>query len=174
MTSRLLKADEIRFNPLEDGPMVEVLPARWTASHVGVRIAGAFNTLARLPSASFRTAFGFWPAYEYSWQDMLAQLEQAAEEQAREHRIANRVRVAPDLAEVSRMERASYWPMQYLVGMPMLARAVNAVCFTHALGRDVAWLAFKRGGDPDLWQRKNWAGCALIARGLVRDKVGVF
>jgi hypothetical protein len=174
VTSTLIKADAIRFNPLEDAVMVEVLPSAWNGPHVSVRIADAFNTLSRLPSASRRTALGFWPAYEYSWQDTLAQLEQAAEEQARERRIRNRVRITPDIAEVSRMERAIYWPAHYLGGMPMLARAVNSMAFAHAIGRDVTWLARKRGGDPNLWQRSHWAGCALIARGLGRDKVGVF
>jgi len=174
VTSTLIKADAIRFNPLEDAFMVEVLPSAWNGPHVSVRIADAFNTLSRLPSASRRTALGFWPAYEYSWQDTLAQLEQAAEEQARERRIANRVRAKPDIVEVSRMERSICWPMEYLADQPLLARAVNAMAFAHALGRDVVWLARNRGGDPDLWQRGNWAGCALIAQGLVRDKVAVF
>ena len=57
---------------------------------------------------------------------------------------------------------------------PMLVLAVNAMSFARAIDRDCTWLARKRGGDPDLWQRKHWAGCALIARGLVHDKVGVF
>lgn len=174
MTSELIKADEIKFNPLEDGAMDEVLPPLWNGSHVSTRIADAFNTLARLPSSSHRTAFGYWPGYAYTWEDMLAQLEQAAEEQARERRIANRVRTTPDIAEVSRMERAIYWPMHYLGHVPVLVRAVNALALAHAIGRDVVWVARKRGGDPDLWQRKNWAGCGLIALGLARDKIGVF
>jgi hypothetical protein len=170
----LIKAAEVRFNPLEDQVMAEVVPARWSGPHVGVRISDAFNTLSRLPSSSFRTRLGFWPAYSYSWQDLLAQLEQAAEEQARERHIANRVRVKPDITEVSQMERAIYWPMQYLAHEPLLVRAVNAMAFAHAIGRDVVWLARKRGGDPNLWQHGHWSGCELIARGLVRDKVGVF
>jgi len=174
MTSTLAKANALKFNPLEDAVMHEVLPAAWTGSHVATRIADAFNTLSRLPTASARTALGFWPSHAYTWQDMLAQLEQAADEQAREHRIANRVRITPDLVEVSQMERALCWPMDFLANDPRLARAVNAMAFTHAIGRDVVWLARKRGGDPDLWQRENWAGCALIAIGLVRDKIGVF
>jgi hypothetical protein len=176
----LIKADQIKFNPLEDGAIVEVLPARWTGSHVGVRISDAFNTLSRLPRARTSSSYGpssssgFWPAYAYTWSDLLAQLEQAAEELQREHRIANRVRIRPDVVEVSRMERALYWPAQYLGKEPPLVRAVNAVAFVRAMGRDITWLARKRGGAADLWQRKHWAGCELIARGLVRDRVGVF
>jgi hypothetical protein len=174
MTSTLLKAGALKFNPLEDATMDEVLPAAWNGSHVATRIADAFNTLSRLPTASARAALGFWPSYAYTWEDMLAQLEQAADEQAREHRIANRVRITPDLVEVSQMERALCWPMDYLANEPRLARAVNAMAFTHAIGCDVVWLARKKGGDPDLWQRKHWAGCALIAQGLTQDKVRVF
>jgi hypothetical protein len=170
----LIKASEIKFNPLEDAVMAEVLPARWSGSHVSVRIADAFSTLARLPSSSLRAAMGFWPAYQYTWEDLLAQRQQEAEELEREQRIANRVRVRPGLVEVSQMERALYWPAEYLAKEPLLVRAVNAVAFVRAVGRDVVWLARKRGGDADLWQRKHWAGCELIARGLMRDKVGVF
>jgi len=174
MACSLLKADEIKFNPLEDGHMVEVLPTRWHGAHVATRIADAFATLHHLPGYQRRSGLGYWPSYAYSWEDMLAQLEQAVEEQAREQRMQNRVRVTPDIAAISRMECALYWPMHYLAKQPLLVRAVNAMCFTLAIGRDVVWLARKRGGEPDLWQRKHWAGCALIASGLTRDKVGVF
>jgi hypothetical protein len=64
--------------------------------------------------------------------------------------------------------------MRYLARIPMLVRAVNVMAFARAIDRDCDWVARKRGGDPSLWQRKHWAGCALIARGLIRDKVGVF
>lgn len=152
MAARLIKAEAIKFNPLEDEVLTEVVPAHWNGPHVGVRISDAFRTLSRLPSSSVRTVFGYWPSYAHSWEDMLAQLEQAADEQAREHRIANRARLSPDITEVSRMERALAWPLHYLGALPLLARAVNAMAFAHATGRDATWLA-RRGGDAALWQR---------------------
>ncbi len=166
--------DLLKFNPLEDGTMPEVVPTMWCGSHVGVRISEAFATLMRLPGGMRRASFGYWPAYSHTWEDMLSQLEQAVEEQAREQRIQNRSRSSPSIEDVSRMERALYWPMHYLGRVPLLVRAVNAMAFAHALERDCVWLARKRGGDPDLWQRKHWAGTELIARGLIRDKVAVF
>jgi hypothetical protein len=174
MTVLIKRADDLKFNPLEDAVMDDIVPVIWNGPHVGTRVAEAFETLMRLPRGGARPSWGYWPAYRYEWEDMLAQLEQAEEEQARARRIQNRSRTSPDIKQVSRMERALYWPMHYLHHAPMLMRAVNAVAFAHALDRDVVWVARKRGGDPDLWQRKNWYGCELIARGLVRDKVGVF
>jgi hypothetical protein len=174
---RLIKASEIKFNPLEDGAMDEVLPAQWHGPHVGVRIADAFITLSRLPASMARSSLGFWPDYQYSWQDMLAQMEQAEEEQLREKRNANRVRLAPGRQEITRMEQSICWPMQYLGHAPQLALAVNIKAMALAFGRDEQWVGRKyapNGGRADLCQRNNWEGCALIAEALIRDKVAVF
>ena len=172
--SVLIKRDELKFNPLEDLVMEDIAPATWSGPHVGRRIVDAFVTLMELPTGGARHASGFWPAYSYEWEDLLAQQEQAEEEKARTRHAKNRSRLAPAIEQISRMERALYWPASYLWDAPTLMRAVNGASFARAIDRDVEWIARKKGGHPDDWQLCCWRGCDFIARGLINDKVGVF
>ena len=173
MTSTLIRRGDLKFNPLEDVVMDDIAPATWNGPHAGKRIAEAFATLMLLPATGTRPA-GCWPAYSYDWQDLLAQQEQAEEEKSRERNAQNRARLSPDLEQVSRMERALYWPMRYLWDAPTLMRAVNACSLARALDREIAWVAKRHGGDAEDWQLRHWKGCDFIARGLISERVAVF
>jgi hypothetical protein len=170
----LIKRDDLKFNPLEDVVMEDIAPPTWNGPHAGKRIAEAFATLIQLPTTGLRSASGYWPAYSYEWEDLLAQQEQAEEEKTRERHQQNRSRVSPDIQQVSRMERALYWPVRYLWDAPTLTRAVNAVSFARAIDRDIGWVAKRHGGNAEVWQQRHWKGCEFIARGLIADKVAVF
>lgn len=168
----LIKADARKFNPLEtvdDAP-----PATWIGSHVGQRMSDAFETLLRLPTTGGSASSGFWPAYDYEYEDLLAQQQQAEDEKRQDQQQRNRVRLSPSVEQITQMERTLYWPARYLATAPWLMRAVNAVSLTRALDRDIRWLARKRGGKASLWVARHHDGCEVIAFGLIRDKVSVF
>jgi hypothetical protein len=168
----LIKAGDLKFNPL-DG-IATAPPATWNGAHVGVQLAEAFRTLAAMPACR-ASASGFWPAYTHDWQDLLAQQEAEADDKARANAQANRIRIAPSIEAVSRMETAIYWPARYLAPQsPDMARAVNAVACAIAFERDASWVARRYGGNVRQWQRDYVDGCIVIAVKLVRDCVAVF
>jgi hypothetical protein len=48
------------------------------------------------------------------------------------------------------------------------------VAIAHAYERDSGWVARKHGGEPDTCRRRYEVGCAIIAEGLIGDRVPVF
>ncbi|HEY2757504.1 MAG TPA: hypothetical protein VGJ01_17380 [Pseudolabrys sp.] len=173
--SALIKRSELKWNPLEDGALDDLPPATWNGGHVGKRITEAFKTLALLPAPTRPKAFGnSWPTVSYEWADLLAQQEQEQAEKDRSAREQNRVRLSPSTADVARMEAALYWPAHYLAKAPHWLHAVNLVAIAHAYERDSDWVARRRGGEPDTWRRRYETGCAVIAGGLIHDRVPVF
>ena len=137
----------IRGNPLAShlrltGPVEPqedaTAPSRWDGGHVGLRLCEAFRTLRSIPLANGARGFQpCWPAYCYSWEDLLAQAEQGELEKTMAER--NRIRVTPPGKDVTRMEIALRWPAQHLRKRPELAGAVNRVALAHALERDAGW-----------------------------------
>jgi hypothetical protein len=120
-------------------------------------------------------AFGnSWPTVSYEWADLLAQQEQEQAEKDRSAREQNKARLSPSASEVARMEAALYWPAHYLAGDVRLLRAVNFVAVAQAYERDCDWVARKQGGEADTWRRRYEAGCAIIAGGLIDDRMPVF
>jgi hypothetical protein len=173
--SALIKRSELKWNPLEDGAFDDLPPATWNGGHVGKRITDAFKTLALLPAPTRPKAFGnSWPTISYEWTDLLAQQEQEQAEKDRSAREQNRVRLSPSTVDVARMEAALYWPARHLANAPHLLQAVNLVAIAHAYERDSDWVARKRGGEAETWRRRFEAGCAIIAGGLIDDRVPVF
>lgn len=173
-SSILIKAEDLKWNPLEDGAMDDILPAQWDGSHASKRMVEAFTTLSAMPGTGVGSSRGCWPAYCYEWHDLLAQQEQEADEKAQNQREQNRSRIMPSADEVTRMEAALYWPARFISGTSYLLRAVNAVCMARAIGRDAEWVARKRGGRLRDWQHRHWEGCKIIAAGLIIAREPVF
>ena len=113
-----------------------------------------------------------WPAYAYTFEDLLAQ--QAQGELERTQQLQNRIRLLPSSREVQRMEQCIVWPAEYLARLIHLLRAVNAVALAHSLDRDSGWIANKRGGYADTWRERHDQGCDIIARGLRACRLPVF
>lgn len=148
------------------------VPPRWSGDHVGLRLTEAFRTLRLIPMP--RGVAGFlcpWPAYAYTWEDLLAQQEQG--ELERTMQLQNRTRLQPSWQEVSRMERAIGWPAEYLRERH-LAAAVNHVALAYALDRDCAWVVQRYGGFADTWRDRHAVGCAEIASGLHAARIAVW
>src|SRR5262245_59098376 len=106
---RLIRVDAILedWHPLADTPAPEYTPTHWSGPHVGKRLVEAFRTLARVPTANGpRFNSGAWPEWTREWTDEMARLGADAEQLAAEARAANRLRVLPSAAEISRMEAA--------------------------------------------------------------------
>ena len=165
-SKKLEVVDNIRWNPLE-GHCDEVVPFKWDASHVGVRLADAFETLAAMPGNRGPRAFGSgWPAYAHEFEDLVAR---AALEQKSKQFTRRRV----SLLEATRMERALCWPAHY-IRLEMYCEAVNRVSMAHAFGRDCRDVAAKHGLEATTWLRRFEQGCEWIANGLNKDRVTVF
>lgn len=177
--TRLISLDEIRddWYPPSGVLAPEFLPERWTGPHVARRLGEAYRTLFRIPSDLGPRMFGTsWPAYSYEWGDLLSQQEQETDERRRNERIQNRTRIMPSAEDVSRMERALYWPARHLQAANAIQylRPVQLAAIAFALDRDYGWIAHKHGGHPETWKARNWAGCAIIAEWLTREREPVF
>ena len=115
-----------------------------------------------------------WPSYQVEWTDLLAWAGDVGVVQAFE-RKANRVRILPSAKEISEMERALMWPLQYLKGARKVL--ICNVCarvasFDGDLDREIRRRKYR--GNAEHWQRLNWKYCDRIADGLILDKVAVF
>jgi hypothetical protein len=127
----LLKADGViceRWNPVEDGPPPEIVPATWDAVHVGRRFANALVLLSKMPARIFpRGHANVWPTYRLEWVDLLSMLgDEAGTAIKLLHAERNFVRIPPSSLEISHMEAALGWQADYLRGRDsMLARAFN-------------------------------------------------
>jgi hypothetical protein len=167
----LIKRDELsNFHPLDDD---EILPAIWNGDHVGLRLSEALRTLRMLPGGGTGGSISVWPPYLYEFEDLLAQQKQG--ELERTMKIQNRTRLSPSLNEISRMEVVILWPMQHLLTRAShLIEPVMWLSHAYSIERDASWVTRRRGGFVDTWQARYAQGCALIADGLIAEKVMVF
>src|SRR5262249_21162580 len=174
---RLLHSGSILedWHPLADTPAPEYVPMHWNGPHVGKRLIEAFRTLTRLPIAKGpKFHSGVWPERTREWTDEMARLEADAEQLAAEARAANRVRLLPTAAEISRMETAISWPGYYLAKTrPILGRTVMIVALWRSRERDLSWIARKLRLGVHTVRARNRAGLDLIAAGLHQDGVPV-
>jgi hypothetical protein len=163
------------WSPLDGVPAPEYVPAEWNGPHVSVRLVDAWRTLNKIPMmrASPRTFGRWWPQYRVEWDDLLAMI--GAGELESMQREANRVRILPSAKEISQMEIAINWPMNYLDNER--AVLVVNVCariasFDGDLDREIRRRCY--GGDAEEWQQQNWDYCDRIADELIEDRVMVF
>jgi len=168
----------LQFNPLDEPPDFDLLdlPPQWTGEHCVLRLCEGFKTLRQLPLKGAPPGFknGWSWGYLYEWEDLLAQHQQEHDEIEKSMRAQNRVRLQPSLREVTRCEAVIGWSAHYLSAHDHLCQAVNMVALAHSLGRDAGWCTRKRGGYADTWRQHHDKGCAIIAAGLIRDRVPVF
>jgi hypothetical protein len=166
----------LRFNPLDDPLDFDLLelPSKWSGEHCALRLCEGFKTLRQLPIKGSPVGFkNGWPvAHLYEWEDLIAQAE--SETLQVTQREQNRVRVQPSLREVTRCEAVITWGARYLSAFDHLCEAVNMVALAHSLGLDAGWVTHKRGGYADTWRQRHDKGCAIIAAGLIKDRVPVF
>jgi hypothetical protein len=114
-----------------------------------------------------------WPPYAYEFADLVAQKEEQGALE-RTQVAQNRTRLMPSYREVTRCEAVIGWGGQYLGAFDHLCEAVNMVALAHSLGLDAGWVTRKRGGYADTWRQRHNKGCAIIAAGLIRDRISVF
>jgi hypothetical protein len=90
-------------------------------------------------------------------------------------RAANRSRVLPSAKEISQMETAIGWPMQYLAE-PREVLIVNVCARIRSIEGDLDYEIKRRkyDGDGDAWRRMNWTLCDTIADALIVKRVMVF
>jgi hypothetical protein len=164
---------EDEWHPLDGRPAPEHVPEYWTGPHVGLRLVQAFKTLANMPDTRTGSSRGFWPAYFYEWDDLLAQQQSDAQSKDDAASALNRAKIRPSARDVSRMEQAISWPGRYCTSVPC-ARIVQRVAFYRSRDMDAHMLARKMRLDPKSLRKRNREGLDIIAIGLRRDKVRVF
>jgi hypothetical protein len=175
--ARLYSGTEIvdDWHPLDGVAAPELVPAQWNGPHVGLRLADAWRVLSRMPWRSpYPRAFGrWWPPYRVEWTDLLAML--GAGELEALQREANRTRVLPSAKEISQMEQAIGWPMDYL-GEARHVLIVNVCARVSSFEGDLAREIRRRnyGGDAEAWRQQHWQFCDSIADQLIADRVMVF
>jgi hypothetical protein len=152
--------------------LLDEAPSRWSGGHVSCRLVEALRTLRLLPTGGISKKSGCWPAYCYEFEDLLHQAEQGELERTQQQQ--NYIRMLPSYRDITRMELALYWPMQFLTSDLCLVRAVNWVAFAHSLDRDAGWVSRRFGGHPDAWRHNHDKGCSIIARSLRRERSPVF
>ena len=175
--ARLFTGTEVidSWHPLDGSPAPETVPPQWTGPHVALRLADAWRVLSRMPWRSpYPRAFGrWWPPYRVEWHDLLAML--GAGELEAMQREANRVRVLPSAKDISQMEQAMDWPMDYLCDdrhVLIVHVCARVASFDGDLEREIARRRYP--GEAAQWQRVNWQLCDKIADALVADRVMVF
>jgi hypothetical protein len=163
------------WSPLDGIPAPEFVPPEWNAAHVGLRLADAWRVLGRMPWRSpYPREFGrCWPPYRIEWTDLMAMI--GAGELEAMQRSANRSRVLPSAKEISQMELAIGWPMQYLAE-PREVLIVNVCARIKSIDGDLAYEIKRRkyDGEADAWRRLNWTLCDTIADALIGKRVMVF
>jgi hypothetical protein len=163
------------WHPLDHRPAPDYVPACWDGPHVGKRLVEELHTLMLMPMPRGPRASGsHWPAYAHDWADLLAQQEADEQQKAHDRHEANRVRLRPSSVEIMHMEQAIAWPLQYLREFPQLVRTVQQVAVARMRDRNMEDAAKRLRLPGRLVGRWNGEGLALIACGLVGDRVRIF
>ena len=163
------------WHPLDGVSAPEIIPLQWTGPHVALRLTDAWRILSRMPWRSpYPRAFGrWWPPYRVEWVDLMSMLGGGELEQLQ--REANRTKVLPSAQDISRMELAIDWPMQFLAE-PRHVLIVNVCARVASFDGDLAREIKRRnyGGDAEQWQQLNWQFCDSIADQLIGRRIMVF
>ena len=175
--ARLFTGTEVidSWHPLDGVLAPEHVPPQWTGPHVGLRLADAWRVLSRMPWRSpYPRSFGrWWPSYRVEWTDLLAML--GAGELEAMQREANRTRVLPSAKDISQMEQAISWPMDYLCEerhVLIVNVCARVASFDGDLEREIQRRNYV--GEADQWRQLNWTLCDTIADALIAGRVMVF
>ena len=145
-------ADDIRSRIEAVGE--DETPTQWTPEHVGKRLTEAFDVLSRYSVRVGPKKYGNgWPAMIHEFSDMVDAQARALADKERQQAITSR----PTSDEVSRMDEALRWSMNYLADLPMPADALMLWAYAKALHRDM---------DGMLHQRKKRA--MALASGMMK------
>jgi hypothetical protein len=162
------------WHPLSGHEAPQYIPDVWYGFHVGLRLVEALRTLQQMPMNGHPQAFGnSWPAYaiEFSERSGYEDDEAWKKDQAAER---NRIRPRPSSIEISRMELAIGWPIQYLRDLPQLLSAVQSAAFVRVRHQPLERAAKYLKLPGRVVRRWNREGLDLIAAGLRRDAVPIF
>jgi hypothetical protein len=154
---------------------IRELPSTWTIIHVLDRMEEAFEILAGMPMATRPKQYGnAMPAVQQqrlSFKDQLDMMATGELEQMAEDR--NRVRLAATSAQVSRMDQALSWPVQYLADRPEQAKAVSLRALWAAMHVDIRKRCERRGIDHAAFNARWQEGTKIIAATLIARRVPV-
>lgn len=116
------------------------VPTEWTPEHVGARLVEAFAILRKAGAHVGPMQFGnAWPDYLRTKAEV-NDLDALANHTAEAHMDRSR----PTSDEVSRMNEALRWPMDYLDGMVLASDALMFWAYAKATGRDMADMIHQR------------------------------
>jgi hypothetical protein len=171
------KAPEIQPRKAPETPRraPDGLPAEWNVPHVFDRLVEAVETLGRVPMTV--RPRGHANGLPTGTQDKLSLLEQLELEESGElerlHLAQNRVRLPVTSLQISRMEQALNWPLEYLADMPEVAKAVGLAALWTVQRSDIAQRCRHRGMSVKTFHRRQIHGLTIIAQRLAEAGVPV-
>lgn len=141
----------------------------WTPELVNERLIEAVRLVQRTAGRVGPASYGStMPSYVYDWGDKLAQVETQELGKGR-----NRVVLGATAAQVSLMERAIWWPAQYVAEHEGLLRVLRTYLKAKALRLPFDRLCKEKGWSRATAYRQRDRSLAIIAMGLNRDAVPV-
>jgi hypothetical protein len=186
-----------KWNPLEDGPMLDHIPSRWDSPHVIQRYTEALGLLKHTPLGRIypKLPQTCWPAWEREWDALMARCHDI-EAMSSEGKVSDELYTAyktwetdanwsrhdpPTAQQIKEMDHALSWPARYL--LPYRQRLLVAfLCLCDGNAKGIEPRRVYRNSQASRSVRLNHrdisslarAGGAIIARGLNDDNVGVF
>jgi hypothetical protein len=154
-------------------PGPEDLPPYWTGGWVGKRMIEAFRILRQMPEGERPdwSKRSMWPAFQHEFADAV---HQGDDWRKRIVSALERPRLGADSVEVSRMEEAIEWPMDYLRYHPGEARCLMLWSLATASPRlIIAKELRRRGWKRSTFEKRRRDGAERIARGLIAMNVPV-
>jgi hypothetical protein len=152
-------------HPFRDDLNESYTPPEWTPEHVERLMIEAYITLLALPRERTgpRGHANAWPEYAATFEDLVAQVDSEQPEK----RLIYRPRPTP--REIAQMETVLAWPIQFLRGYSVEARALCARSLAKAKEMPVKCVARFQGiTERQLRNRSHFAARA-IAIGLTRN-----
>jgi len=135
----------------------------------------AVETLGRIPmTVRPRGHANAMPASAPAPLSLLEMIEaEESGERLRAEAERNRVRLPAKARDISRMDEALNWPLQYLDDYPEIAKAVGLAALWTAQKADIRKRCKARGISPKTFHRRQIHGLTIIAQELTRAKVPV-
>jgi hypothetical protein len=152
---------------------VREVPSTWTMVHVLDRLEEAYEVLLALPARTRPKQYGNAMPTPVQERPALKDLLEMAEAGESFEEDRNRVRLAPTTAQITRMDQALAWPMEYLADRPDLAKAISLRALWAVIRADIRRSCQRRGLDHKLFNRQWQEGLKVVTATLTARRVTV-
>lgn len=160
--------------PARTGRKARELPPQWSQIHVLDRLEEAYETLARLPMMTRPKQYGnAMPSVVRDRIPLLIQAEMAASGDLERQDDSDDVRLSVTAAQISRMDQAFGWPVDFLLEYPEMAKAVCLKAIWGVAKANISERCLGRGMNHKFFNRQWQHALTIIAVKLIQKKVPV-